>query len=159
MQGGFLGVDLFFVLSGYLITSLLVVEWGRSGRVDFVAFWARRARRLLPALVVVVAVVATWAALASSTDRLDAIRTDGIWTLFYGANWHFIISGQSYFDLTSEASPFRHMWSLAIEEQFYLIWPLVAYATLRIARGRTWLFAAVCGVGLVELDQHHGGPL
>jgi len=149
LQGGFLGVDMFFVLSGYLITSLLVVEWGRSGSIDFVAFWVRRARRLLPALVLVVLAVAIWAALASSTDRLDAIRGDGIWTLFYGANWHFITSGQSYFDASSEASPFRHMWSLAIEEQFYLVWPLLAFVTLRVARGRTWLLAAVCGVGLI----------
>ena len=149
LQGGFLGVDMFFVLSGYLITSLLVVEWGRSGTIEFVAFWVRRARRLLPALVLVVAAVAIWAALASPTDRLESIRGDGVWTLFYGANWHFIVSGQSYFDLASEASPFRHMWSLAIEEQFYLVWPLVAFVTLRVARGRTWLLAAVCGLGLI----------
>ena len=149
MQGGFLGVDLFFVLSGYLITSLLVVEWGRTGTIAFLAFWVRRARRLLPALVLVVVAIAVWAALASPTDRLGTIRTDGIWTLFYGANWRFIISGQSYFDLFSEASPFRHMWSLAIEEQFYLVWPLVAFVTLRAARGRTWLLATVCGVGLL----------
>jgi peptidoglycan/LPS O-acetylase OafA/YrhL len=149
LQGGFLGVDMFFVLSGYLITSLLVVEWGRSGTIDFVAFWVRRARRLLPALVLVVLAVAIWAALASPTDRLGSIRIDGIWTLFYGANWHFIASGQSYFDVSSEASPFRHMWSLAIEEQFYLVWPLLTFVTLRAARGRTWLLAAVCGVGLV----------
>ena len=149
MQGGFLGVDLFFVLSGYLITSLLVVEWGGSGTIEFVAFWGRRARRLLPALVLVVVVVAVWAALAAPSDRLDAIRLDGIWTLFYGANWHLIISDQSYFELVSETSPFRHVWSLAIEEQFYLLWPLVAFATLRAARGRTWLLATLCGVGLV----------
>jgi peptidoglycan/LPS O-acetylase OafA/YrhL len=142
--GGFLGVDMFFVLSGYLITTLLLIEWGSTGTVDLVAFWVRRARRLLPALFLVLGAVSVWAYLFSSTDRLDTIRADSLWTLFYGANWHFVASGQSYFDLFSEASPLRHTWSLAIEEQFYLVWPLIAFACLRLARGRHWLLTSVC---------------
>jgi peptidoglycan/LPS O-acetylase OafA/YrhL len=142
--GGFLGVDMFFVLSGYLITSLLLVEWSGTRTLDLTAFWARRARRLLPALFLVLAAIALWAMLAARSDRLDTIRADSLWTLFYGANWHFIASGQSYFDLFSEASPLRHAWSLAIEEQFYLVWPLVTFACLRLARGRHWLLATVC---------------
>ncbi len=149
LTGGFLGVDLFFVLSGYLITSLLLVEWGRTSKIAFGAFWARRARRLLPALVLLVGAVGIWSAFAVAADRIQVVRNDGVWTLLYGANWHFIASGQSYFDLVSEASPFRHMWSLAIEEQFYLVWPLVAFGCLWLGRGRTRVFATVCVAGLV----------
>ncbi len=149
LDGGFLGVDMFFVLSGYLITSLLLVEWTRHQTIALAAFWGRRARRLLPAILVVLIAIALWAKIDAATDRLDILRGDMLWTLFYGTNWHFIGSGQSYFDLFSEASPLRHAWSLAIEEQFYLVWPLVVFVTMRIARGRTVLLAAVCGVGIV----------
>ncbi len=147
LPGGFLGVDTFFVLSGYLITSLLLVEWGRTSRVNFPAFWARRARRLLPALFVVLIAIGIWAMLAVSSDQLSTIRSDGLWTLFYGANWHFISSGQSYFALVSTASPLRHAWSLAIEEQFYLVWPLLTFACLRLGRGRTRPLTILCVVG------------
>jgi peptidoglycan/LPS O-acetylase OafA/YrhL len=146
-RGGFLGVDTFFVLSGFLITSLLVGEWGRHGTISFAAFWARRARRLLPALLLVVLGVAGFAALQVPAEQLDRLRGDGLATLFYGANWRFIESGQSYFDMWSEASPLRHMWSLAIEEQFYLVWPLITFGCLRLARGRRWLLGAVCVTG------------
>jgi peptidoglycan/LPS O-acetylase OafA/YrhL len=146
--GGFLGVDMFFVLSGYLITTLLVIEWGRSNAIDLIAFWARRARRLLPALFLVLAAVAIWAALEAHSDQLNGIRSDSIWSLFYGANWHLIDTAQSYFTMVREASPLRHMWSLAIEEQFYLVWPLVAFACLKLARGKRWLIATVCVAGI-----------
>jgi peptidoglycan/LPS O-acetylase OafA/YrhL len=147
LPGGFLGVDLFFVLSGYLITSLLLVEWARRGRVDLRAFWARRARRLLPALILVLVAIGVWAVLAVPGDQLTTIRADGLWTLFYGANWHFITAGQSYFASVSAASPLRHTWSLAIEEQFYLVWPVVTLVCLRLAKGRTSLLAATCIAG------------
>ena len=98
-EGGFLGVDTFFVLSGYLITSLLLSEWGRTKGLDFLAFWTRRAKRLLPALFLVLIAVAIWARLESSSARFGTIRGDLLSTLFYGANWRFIASGQSYFDL------------------------------------------------------------
>ena len=143
-RGGYLGVDTFFVLSGYLITSLLVVEFAGTRRIALSAFWGRRARRLLPALLLVLAAVTAWAAIALPADQLGNLRGDGLATLFYGANWRFIASGQSYFNLFSAASPLRHAWSLAIEEQFYLVWPLVVLACLRLARGRTRLLAAVC---------------
>ena len=147
MRGGFLGVDTFFVLSGFLITSLLIGEWARRGGISFAGFWTRRARRLLPALLLVLLAVAAFAVLEAPAEQLDRLRGDGLATLFYGANWRFIESGQSYFDLFSEASPLRHMWSLAIEEQFYLVWPLITFACLRLARGRHWLLALVCGAG------------
>ena len=148
-SGGFLGVDAFFVLSGYLITSLLLTEWGRSGRVSLPAFWARRARRLLPALLVVLGAVALYAAVLAPASQLETLRSDGISSLFYFANWHFVLSGQSYFDLFSLPSPMRHLWSLAIEEQFYLVWPLVVVVCLRLARGSRKLLAGVCLAGIV----------
>ena len=147
LSGGFLGVDTFFVLSGFLITSLLIVEWERKGRIDLVAFWIRRARRLLPALLLVLVVIVVWASIAFPDDRLGSVRSDSSWTLFYGVNWHFIFSSQSYFDLVSSASPLRHAWSLAIEEQFYLVWPLIFVAALNLAKGRLRVLAALSTVG------------
>jgi peptidoglycan/LPS O-acetylase OafA/YrhL len=123
--GGFLGVDTFFVLSGFLITSLLVGEWAGRGRIDLRAFWVRRAKRLLPALFVVMVGIVVYAAAFAAPGELDRIRGDSFSTLGYVANWRFVFSGQSYFDQFTQPSPLRHMWSLAIEEQFYLLWPLV----------------------------------
>ena len=134
-RGGFLGVDVFFVLSGYLITTLLVREH-ETGGIRFRHFYVRRARRLLPALVLMVTGVAAWAALSSATDRLGQIRGDGIAALLYVANWRFVLVHQSYFDQFADPSPFRHMWSLAIEEQYYLFFPLLLVALLRTFRGR-----------------------
>src|SRR5262249_28800885 len=119
--GGFLGVDAFFVLSGFLITTLLITEWGRRGRIDFAGFWARRARRLLPALFLVILGIVVYAAVFAGPDEVERIRSDGFATLGYAANWKFIFAGQSYFAQFTQPSPFHHMWSLAIEEQFYLI--------------------------------------
>ncbi len=109
----------------------------------------RRARRLLPALFVVLVVVAVWGAIQLPPDRLGDLRADGLWTLFYGANWHFVFSDQSYFDLMSAASPLRHTWSLAIEEQFYLVWPLLFVAALHLARGRVRVLVGLCLAGTV----------
>ena len=123
--GGFLGVDTFFVLSGFLITTLLVTEWDRRGAIDLLAFWARRARRLLPALFLLMVGIVVYAGVFAAPDELGRIRADSFASLGYVANWRFIVSGQSYFDQFSQPSPLRHMWSLAIEEQFYLVWPLI----------------------------------
>jgi peptidoglycan/LPS O-acetylase OafA/YrhL len=125
--GGFLGVDMFFVLSGFLITSLLVSEWERSRVISFVHFWVRRARRLLPALFLVLGAVGVYALFMSNQADAHHIGEDGLATLGYFANWHFISSGQSYVEriVQGSPSPLRHTWSLAIEEQFYLVWPLV----------------------------------
>ena len=119
-KAGFLGVDIFFVLSGFLITSLLLSESDRTGRVSLTAFWARRARRLLPALVLILIAVAvvTWTT-ATFTERAS-LRGDLLASTAYVANWHFI-STSSYFASTGVESPLQHMWSLAIEEQFYLL--------------------------------------
>ncbi|HMJ75344.1 MAG TPA: acyltransferase, partial [Iamia sp.] len=120
LRGGYLGVDLFFTLSGYLITSLLIVEWRTTGTIRLGPFWARRARRLLPALVVtlvVVGLVARWRVLPAARGDL---RDAGLATLGYVANWQAILRGNGYWEQTLTPSWLEHTWSLAIEEQFYL---------------------------------------
>jgi peptidoglycan/LPS O-acetylase OafA/YrhL len=144
-KGGYLGVDLFFVLSGFLITTLLLEEWVGSGRVDLAAFWGRRARRLLPALFLVVAALAVYLICnalfggpgANGLIDLSGLRGDAIATLLYVNNWHLIYAHKSYFAQFSIPSPLQHTWSLAIEEQFYLIWPLLLLVLLRYGR-RGW---------------------
>jgi len=136
MPGGFLGVDVFFVLSGYLITSLLLAERRRKGRVGFKAFWMRRARRLLPAVLLVVFVCL----LATSTiarDDLARTRGDALSSLVYLTNWHLIVASHSYFNAFGRPSLLQHLWSLAVEEQFYLFWPLVLMGSLKLF-GRHW---------------------
>jgi peptidoglycan/LPS O-acetylase OafA/YrhL len=129
-RGGFLGVDLFFALSGYLITSLLVVERRTRGGIDLGAFWVRRARRLLPALLLVlVGVAVLLATLTAAADR-PRFRGDALATLGYVANWHRMVAPATYWDIFSQPSPLDHTWSLAIEEQFYLVWPVVALVVL-----------------------------
>ena len=124
LPGGFLGVDLFFVLSGYLITSLLLVEWEARNRIDLRRFWLRRARRLLPALVVVVLAALALGAIFARDD-LARTRGDAISSLLYYTNWHLIVANHSYFNLMGRPSLLQHLWSLAVEEQFYVIWPLL----------------------------------
>jgi peptidoglycan/LPS O-acetylase OafA/YrhL len=136
LPGGFLGVEVFFVLSGYLITSLLLVEIEDTGGVRLGAFWTRRARRLLPALYVLVAAVVVHQALVGAADAVPGFRGDVLSTLFYVANWHEIVAGSNYFAATGPVSPLRHTWSLAIEEQFYLLWPPVVVAVAALSRRR-----------------------
>ena len=147
-RGGFLGVDAFFVLSGLLITSLLLDEAHRDQRVDLGRFWSRRARRLLPALIVVVAATGLYAALLAPRGALDGLRKDALATLFYVANWRFIQAGADYFEATAAPSVLRHAGSLSIEEQFYLAWPLVLFAIAR-SRARVWWTAGVAAAGAI----------
>jgi len=148
-RGGFLGVDAFFVLSGFLITTLLVLEYRRNATISLSHFWSRRARRLLPALFLVLLFVAVYVHQdVAPWDRLS-VRNDGLASLLYVANWRFIAVRQSYFELFASPSPLRHMWSLAVEEQFYIVWPLVTLLCLRLARGSVRLLAAVCACGVV----------
>ena len=134
-RGGFLGVDAFFVLSGFLITTLLVLEYRRNATISLSHFWSRRARRLLPALFLVLLFVAVYVHQdVAPWDRLS-VRNDGLASLLYVANWRFIAVRHSYFELFASPSPVRHMWSLAVEEQFYIVWPLVTLLCLKLARG------------------------
>ena len=134
MPGGSFGVDVFFVLSGFLITALLVGERDRSGTIKLGGFYLRRARRLVPALVMVLLFVCvTWGLLLAV--KTPTLRGDALATMAYVANWHFAFSGQGYFASFAAPSPLLHTWSLAVEEQFYLIWPLAV--TFLLARGRS----------------------
>jgi peptidoglycan/LPS O-acetylase OafA/YrhL len=130
LPGGWLGVDIFFVLSGYLITALLLREHERRGRLDLGHFYSRRARRLLPALFLLLATVAVVARVSPHEPGFTGLRGDGFAALGYVANWRFIATGASYFNAFAP-SPLRHLWSLAVEEQFYLVWPLVLIVVLR----------------------------
>ncbi len=131
MPGGFLGVEVFFAVSGYLITALLVREIAGSGRVDLLGFWTRRARRLLPTLGVTLVGVVTWVSLFD-TALADQVRREGIAAVGYLTNWYLILRQESYFDGFGRPSPLRHLWSLAIEEQFYLVWPILVAAGLSL---------------------------
>lgn len=134
--GGYLGVEVFFVVSGYLITAMLVDEHHRHGAVDRAGFWMRRARRLLPAVVVAIVAVLTYALVVLEPGAAGRIRGDGLASLLYVQNWHAVLTDEPYFATFGRPSPFRHLWSLAIEEQFYLLWPLVLPVVLRRS-GRT----------------------
>jgi peptidoglycan/LPS O-acetylase OafA/YrhL len=144
--GGFYLLDSFFALSGFLITSLLIGEWGQKGTVRLRAFWIRRARRLLPGLFVMLIGVSVLYAIFVPTGTYPTLRGDAIASLAYVANWHFILAGSNYFDRTGLTSPLIHMWSLAVEEQFYLLWPLVFLGVIKIWRSLRALLI-VCIVG------------
>lgn len=134
-RGGLLGVDVFFVLSGYLITCVLVVGYRGERRVDLRTFWLRRARRLLPALFLVLGVTCAYTALFLPHEAAR-LRTDALAALGYVTNWHLIFGGQSYFETLGRPSMVQHLWSLAVEEQFYLLWPLVMAAGFAVFRRR-----------------------
>jgi peptidoglycan/LPS O-acetylase OafA/YrhL/lysophospholipase L1-like esterase len=136
IPGGYYGVDAFFVLSGFLITALLLAEWGASGRIGLRRFWGRRARRLLPALFLLVAVIGVVMATLPGVFSTPAAFENALWTLFYGSNWYLIHAGVPYFSLSSQPSPWTHTWSLAIEEQFYLLWPIVLLVVLGLGARR-----------------------
>jgi peptidoglycan/LPS O-acetylase OafA/YrhL len=137
VPGGFLGVDLFFVLSGFLITRLLLDERLDTGRVRLGAFWGRRARRLLPGLFLVLVAVAVAGMLLPGTLDPYSLRGDALAALFYYANWHFLAVNQSYFGHVALPSPLEQTWSLSIEEQFYLVWPLVLLGLTAVMRRRS----------------------
>jgi peptidoglycan/LPS O-acetylase OafA/YrhL len=131
--GGYLGVDLFFVLSGFLITSLLFEERAVNGVIRLRAFWGRRARRLLPGLLVMILALGAYVAATGTYGEVVQFRGDAIAAVFYFANWHLLFAHQSYFTQFQSPSPLAHTWSLSIEEQFYVVWPLALVAVLAVA--------------------------
>ena len=135
-SGGFIGVDVFFVLSGFLITSLMLREADRTGRISLGGFYARRARRILPAATVALVITVLVCAAIAPVVRVNAATQDARWSALFLANWHFSHIGTSYFDNTA-TSPFQHFWSLAVEEQFYLLWPLLLILVVGRVRRRT----------------------
>jgi peptidoglycan/LPS O-acetylase OafA/YrhL len=134
LRGGFLGVDLFFVLSGFLITSLLIDEVANTGRVDLVAFWGRRMRRLLPAVLALLVAATLVVTVIGTVPQRLATLGDGPWVQAYLANWHAIATRSGYWASFDLPRVFGHLWSLAIEEQFYLVWPIV----IAVVAWRRW---------------------
>ncbi|WP_022927423.1 acyltransferase family protein [Patulibacter americanus] len=149
LPGGFLGVDLFFALSGYLITGLLLREVDRTGTVSLMAFWGRRVRRLFPALAVMLVVVAVVVRLGASPPTVRATFADGPWVQLNLVNWHLLAESASYWDRFGEDRVFEHLWSVAVEEQFYLVWPVVLLCVVRVGAAVDRRVALVAGVGSV----------
>jgi peptidoglycan/LPS O-acetylase OafA/YrhL len=145
--GGFLGVDLFFVISGFLITTLLLREHDATGRIALGSFWIRRFRRLVPPLVVVVVATVIATRLWGVPEQWASVRWDAVAALGYVANWRFVLADQSYFDTLLGPSPLLHTWSLAVEEQWYILWPVVMVGLVALARRRST--AAALGAVLV----------
>ncbi len=143
MHGGFFGVEVFFVVSGFLITSLLIDEHDRNDHIAFGKFWNRRARRLFPALYAVLLFVGVWAALAGTAEQQSQLRRDAVWSIFYVNNWGQILGDVPYF--AGEVPLLRHLWSLAVEEQWYLIWPLLFVALMRLRLSRRVVGGVVVG--------------
>lgn len=147
--GGLLGVCLFFVLSGYLITNILLSQWQVSGTIIYKDFWLRRARRLLPALFLMLAVVLLWTVF-SAPDRLASLGREVLAALFYLSNWRQIFNDVSYFESFGPLSPLGHLWSLAVEAQFYLFWPLLLGLGLRYLPRRRWVVGGTVALALAS---------
>jgi peptidoglycan/LPS O-acetylase OafA/YrhL len=158
-QGGLLGVGVFFTLSGYLITDILVGQWAAHGRIRLGDFWLRRARRLLPALFVMLAVVTVWVNVFARSF-LPGFRGNVAASVFYVSNWWFIDQHSSYYARFAPPAPLDHLWSLAVEEQFYLVWPwavlLLAWLAGRLHRRRRGLVDGLGGLAAPVVAQPGG---
>ncbi len=161
LPGGFIGVEVFFVISGYLITLLLIGEHESTGTISFRAFWARRGRRLLPALYLMLSLLVIYTAIFKS-DVLGQLRGDVMAALTYVSNWYQILVGQSYTS-SGDFAPLRHVWSLAVEEQFYLVWPLIMAWLLRRDRVRVpnlsrWFLLVAVAISVATTLLYYPGP-
>ncbi|PGY07669.1 acetyltransferase, partial [Bacillus cereus] len=143
MPGGFLGVTVFFVLSGYLITDILAMEWKRNKRIDLKKFWLSRARRLLPGMFVMLVITLAWITIFHSS-LLEKMRGDSLAALFYVSNWWYIYHKLSYFDNFNQLSPLNHFWSLAVEEQFYVVWPFIISLGLYHIKKQSRMILLIC---------------
>lgn len=133
-RGGFVGVDIFFVISGYLISGILLREATATGRISFRQFYIRRIKRILPAAAVVLSVTVTVAYVVFYPGRASSVGIDALWSLLFSANWRFAIQGTDYMNSGSAVSPLQHYWSLGVEEQFYIVWPWIILGALYLAR-------------------------
>lgn len=149
LPGGFLGVDTFFVISGYLITSLLIHEYQSKGTIDLGAFWIRRIKRLIPAVFFLICVVILYT-LFFEPQIIKTIKHDSIAAIFYVSNWWYIFEETSYFE-AGEPKPLMHLWSLAIEEQFYIIWPVIFLFLLKVKKLQKYIPYIILGVTMVSL--------
>ena len=163
LPGGFLGVEMFFVISGYLITLLIIAERERTYTVSLVDFWKRRARRLLPALGVLLLLVVAYTAIFEPS-AVGQLRGDVVAGFFYGSNWYQLFVGLGY-TAAFDFAPLRHLWSLGVEEQFYVVWPLVMVVLLgrkgtrRVADVSRWLFFAAVAIAIVTALLYHPGVI
>lgn len=149
LTGGFLGVDTFFVISGYLITSLLLKEYDDTGIIKLKSFWIRRLKRLLPAVIVLLMVVGT-ATLLLKSDNIIRVKHDIIAAIFYVSNWWYIAKDVNYFEQFS-FMPLKHLWSLAIEEQFYIFFPVILVTLLLTIKKRYKIGFIFWGVSIISL--------
>lgn len=149
LPGGFLGVPIFFVLSGYLISDLLIQEFEQNGKISLKQFWKRRLNRLYPALVTMLILVIGWITIFERSLLLN-IRNMILTSLVYLNNWWQISQGASYFDRFTTPSPFVHLWSLAIEGQFYLIWPVIVVFAIVFIKRNDWIFYTFIGVSILS---------
>jgi peptidoglycan/LPS O-acetylase OafA/YrhL len=156
LHGGYVGVDVFFVLSGFLITGLLLAQAARDGRVRLLDFYIRRARRILPAAVLTLVVTIVVAHQLLNFVRAREAVTDSVWAAFFAANVHFAQIGSDYFAQGQPPSPVQHYWTLAVEEQFYLVWPVVLALVLFVAalRKRLLLIALAAGAASLAWSIH-----
>jgi peptidoglycan/LPS O-acetylase OafA/YrhL len=163
LSGGFLGVEVFFVISGYLITLLIIAERERTYRVSLVDFWKRRARRLLPALFVMLLLVIVYTVFFEPS-AVGELRGDVVGGLFYSSNWYQLFVGLGY-TAAFDFAPLRHLWSLAVEEQFYVIWPVVMVlllgrrGTRKIADASRWLVIAAVIISVATALLYHPGVI
>lgn len=148
-QGGFAGVTVFFVLSGYLITDILIDEWNKNNKIDYFRFMIRRFRRLAPALLSMIFIVTLWV-IFTNHPSFEKLRSDFLPSLLYVTNWWYISHEVSYFDSFGPASPLTHIWSLGIEEQFYLIWPLLVILGLTFIKRKRFLVTAILVVVIIS---------
>jgi peptidoglycan/LPS O-acetylase OafA/YrhL len=150
--GGFVGVDVFFVISGFLITGLLVREAEQRGRIRIGAFYARRAKRLLPPAAIVIAVTAVVAWFWAPLLAVFTACFDLLWSVFYVGNWRFINQGNDYLAGNSDYNVALHFWSLAVEEQFYLVWPALLIVAVRLAKWRGWSTRATVSAAIAVVS-------
>ncbi|WP_181151740.1 MULTISPECIES: acyltransferase family protein [unclassified Arthrobacter] len=155
-SGGFVGVDVFFVISGFLITGVLVREYEKTGRISFVDFYRRRIKRILPASVLALAVTLAVSYFVFSKSRFDMVTWDVIWAFFFAGNWRFALAGTDYFQADGPVSPIQHFWSLGVEEQFYFVWPwvmllIIAMMAKRSSNGTAVRLAVGIAITLISV--------